>query len=452
MAKTAKTAAAAAMMEPRHATGVLAAGEPSAAADRRDAGEASEGGGWDLEAIRAQFPILSREVNGHPLAYLDNAASSQQPLRVLNRVERYLREEHANVHRGVHQLSAEATEAYEGARRSVAAHAGTGDPAEIVFTRGTTEAVNLVASSWGDASIGAGDEIVLTKMEHHSNLVPWQLLAGRTGCDLRFVDVTPEGTLDLDDLDRLLATRPRLVACTHVSNSLGTVNPVREIVDRAHTAGALTLIDGAQAAPHMLTDVAKLGCDFYAFSSHKMCGPTGVGALWARRELLDEMPPYQGGGEMISEVKLEGSSWAQVPHKFEAGTPNISGVVGFGEAARFLADLGPEAIASHEDALKRAALERLDGIEGLRLYGPREERTAVFSFTYGDVHPHDLSTILDQRGIAIRAGHHCNQPLMDHFGISATARASFYFYNSPEEIDVLCDGLAMAAEVFGGIA
>ena len=449
MAKTAETAA---LTDTRHATGMLATGSPSAAADRGDSGEASEDGGWDLAAIRAQFPILSRDVNGHPLAYLDNAASSQQPLRVLNRVERYLREEHANVHRGVHQLSAEATEAYEGARRAVAAHAGTGDATEIVFTRGTTEAVNLVASSWGDAFIGARDEIVLTKMEHHSNLVPWQLLAGRTGCDLRFVDVTPEGTLDLDDLDRLLATRPRLVACTHVSNSLGTVNPVREIVDRAHAAGALTLIDGAQAAPHMLTDVAKLGCDFYAFSSHKMCGPTGVGALWARRELLEEMPPYQGGGEMISEVKLEGSSWAKVPHKFEAGTPNISGVVGFGEAARFLADLGSEAIASHEDALKRAALERLDGIEGLRLYGPREERTAVFSFTYGDVHPHDLSTILDQRGIAIRAGHHCNQPLMDHFGISATARASFYFYNSPQEIDALCDGLALAAEVFGGIA
>ena len=447
MAKTAETAA---LTDTRHATGMLATGSPSAAADRGDSGEASEDGGWDLAAIRAQFPILSRDVNGHPLAYLDNAASSQQPLRVLNRVERYLREEHANVHRGVHQLSAEATEAYEGARRAVAAHAGTGDPAEIVFTRGTTEAVNLVASSWGDAFIGAGDEIVLTKMEHHSNLVPWQLLAGRTGCDLRFVDVTPDGTLDLDDLDRLLATRPRLAACTHVSNSLGTVNPVREIVDRAHAAGALTLIDGAQAAPHMLTDVAKLGCDFYAFSSHKMCGPTGVGALWARRELLEEMPPYQGGGEMISEVKLEGSSWAKVPHKFEAGTPNISGVVGFGEAARFLADLGSDAIASHEDALKRAALERLDGIEGLRLYGPRDERTAVFSFTYGDVHPHDLSTILDQRGIAIRAGHHCNQPLMDHFGISATARASFYFYNSPQEIDALCDGLALAAEVFGG--
>ena len=440
------------MTDTKRATGVLASSGHPEAADRRDAGEASADGAWDLAEIRAQFPVLSREVNGHPLAYLDNAASSQQPLRVLNRVERYLRQQHANVHRGVHQLSAEATAAYEGARHAVASHAGTTDPAEIVFTRGTTEAVNLVASSWGDAFIGAGDEIVLTKMEHHSNLVPWQLLAGRTGCVLRFVDVTPGGRLDLDDFDRLLGKRTRLVACTHVSNSLGTVNPVREIVDRAHAAGALTLIDGAQAAPHMLTDVAKTGCDFYAFSSHKMCGPTGVGALWARRELLEEMPPYQGGGEMISDVKLEGSSWARVPHKFEAGTPNISGVVGFGEAARFLADLGSEAIASHEDALKCAALDRLGEIEGLRLYGPREERTAVFSFTYGDIHPHDLSTILDQRGIAIRAGHHCNQPLMDHYGLSATARASFYFYNSPREIDVLCDGLALAAEVFGGLA
>lgn len=440
------------MTEATRATGVLASNRRSGGDADTGAGDGAEAGRWDLEVIRAQFPILSREVNGHPLAYLDNAASSQQPLRVLNRVERYLREQHANVHRGVHQLSAEATEAYEDARRSVAAHAGTADPAEIVFTRGTTEAVNLVASSWGDAFVGAGDGIVLTKMEHHSNLVPWQLLADRTGCDLHFVDVTPEGTLDLDDFDRLLEKRPRLVACTHVSNSLGTVNPVREMVDRAHAVGALTLIDGAQAAPHMLTDVAGIGCDFYAFSSHKMCGPTGVGALWARRELLAEMPPYQGGGEMISEVKLEGSSWAKVPHKFEAGTPNISGVVGFGEAARFLADLGAEAIASHENTLKSAALDRLGDIEGLHLYGPREGRTAVFSFTYGDVHPHDLSTILDQRGIAIRAGHHCNQPLMDHYGISGTARASFYFYNSPEEIDVLCDGLAMAAEVFGGIA
>ena len=446
------------MMDTNHPAGVLAPDGRPLAADRDSAaagGDGTETGptpAWDVAAIRARFPILSREVNGHPLVYLDSAASSQQPLRVQDRVERYLRMQHANVHRGVHQLSAEATEAYEDARLAVAAHAGTPDPSEIVFTRGTTEAVNLVASSWGGAFVGPDDDIVLTKMEHHSNLVPWQLLAARTGCGLHFVDVTAEGRLDLDDLDRLLKRRPRLVAFTHVSNSLGTINPVREIVARAHAAGALALVDGAQAAPHLLTDVTRLGCDFYAFSGHKMCGPTGVGALWARRELLEAMPPYQGGGEMISEVTLEGSSWAKPPAKFEAGTPNISGVVGFGEAARFLADLGREALASHEDALTRYALGRFGAIEGLRLYGPRRGRTSVFSFTYGDVHPHDLSTILDQRGIAIRAGHHCNQPLMDHYGIAGTARASFYLYNSADEIDALCDGLAMAAEVFHGIS
>ncbi|WP_419162548.1 cysteine desulfurase [Candidatus Palauibacter sp.] len=440
------------MTEPNQVAGVLAPDGRAVLPDGDRAAPGPQESPWDIEAIRAQFPILSREVHGRPLVYLDNAASSQQPHRVLSRVERYLREQHANVHRGAHQLSAEATEAYEDARRAVAAHVGATNPAEIVFTRGTTEAVNLVASSWGGAFVSPGDEILLTKMEHHSNLVPWQLLAGRTGCVLRFVDVTPEGTLDLEDFDRLLARQPRLVAFTHVSNSLGTINPVREIVARAHAAGALTLVDGAQAAPHLLSDVSRIGCDFYAFSGHKMCGPTGVGALWARRELLEEMPPYQGGGEMISEVRLEGSSWAKPPHKFEAGTPNISGVVGFGEAARFLAELGAEAIESHEAALKRYALERLGDIDGLRLYGPRQERTSVFSFTYGDVHPHDLSTILDQWGIAIRAGHHCNQPLMGHYGISGTARASFYLYNSTDEIDALCDGLALAAEVFGGIS
>ncbi len=407
---------------------------------------------WDVDAVRAQFPILTREVNGHPLVYLDSAASSQRPLRVLDRVDRYLREQHANVHRGVHQLSTEATEAYEDARGAVAQYVGARDSAEIVFTRGTTESVNLVASSWGDAFVEEGDVIVLTKMEHHSNLVPWQLLARRTGARLRFVDVTAEGRLDLDDLDRLLESRPKLVAFTHVSNSLGTINPVKEVVTRAKAAGALTLIDGAQAAPHFPIDVGEIGCDFYGFSSHKMCGPTGAGALWARRELLEAMPPYQGGGEMISEVKLEGSTWAKVPAKFEAGTPNISGVVGFGEAVRFLHDLGLDAIGAHEAELTAYVLQRLGGIDGLTLYGPREGRTSVFSFTFGDVHPHDLSTILDQRGIAIRAGHHCNQPLMDHYGISGTARASFYLYSSKAEVDALCDGLAMAAEVFGGIS
>jgi len=405
----------------------------------------------DVAALRAQFPILAREVNGHPLVYLDNAASSQRPERVLARLDRYYREEHANVHRGAHALSAAATDAYEGARDVVARHIGAAEPAEVVFTRGTTESINLVAAAWGGSRLGEGDEVLLTKMEHHSNFVPWQLIAERTGATLRFVDVTPEGRLDLADFDRLLGPRTRLVAFTHVSNSLGTINPVRDLAARARAAGALTLVDGAQAAPHLAIDVGALGCDFYAFSSHKMCGPTGVGVLWARRELLEEMPPYQGGGEMISSVTFAGSRWAAVPHKFEAGTPNIAGAVGFGEAVRFLEDVGLDAIAAHEAALTAHALEALSDIPGLTLYGPREGRASVFSFTYGDIHPHDLSTILDQRGIAIRAGHHCNQPLMDHFGLAGTARASLYLYNTPDEIDALVEGLAMAAEVFGGV-
>jgi cysteine desulfurase/selenocysteine lyase len=406
----------------------------------------------DTAAIRALFPILYRSVHGYPLVYLDNAASSQRPQRVIDRISHYYQEEHANVHRGVHELSTEATAAYEGARTTIAEHIGAPDRSEIVFTRGTTESINLVAGSWGPDHLRAGDEIVLTKMEHHSNIVPWQLLAERRAAVLRFVDVTPDGRLDLDDLDRLLGPRTRLVGVTHVSNSLGTINPIAEIARRAHDVGALVLVDGAQAAPHLRVDMGALGCDFYAFSAHKMCGPTGIGALWARRALLENMPPYQGGGEMISEVRLDGSWWAEVPHKFEAGTPNIAGVVGFGEAVDFLNDVGFDAILSHERALTTYALERLRSVPALRLYGPREDRVSVFSFTYGDIHPHDLSTILDQRGIAIRAGHHCNQPLMDHMGVAATARASLYLYNTREEIDALIDGLAMAAEVFGGVS
>jgi len=410
--------------------------------------------GLDVRTIRAEFPILERIVHGHPLVYLDNAASSQRPVRVIDRISRYYREEHANVHRGVHQLSAEATDAYEAARALVAGHIGVADPDEIVFTRGTTEAINLVAAAWGAANIAEGDEIVLTKMEHHSDIVPWQLLAARTGAVIRFVDVTPQGTLDLEDLDRLLGPATRLVGVTHVSNGLGTVNPVREIAERGHAAGAVVLVDGAQAAPHLAVDVAELGCDFYAFSGHKMCGPTGIGALWARRETLEAMPPWQGGGEMISEVTVRGSSWAAVPHKFEAGTPNIAGAIAFGEAVEFLAGLGAENLAAHEAELTAYALERLRAVEGLTLYGPPrpEDRISVFSFTLGDIHPHDLSTILDQGGIAIRAGHHCNQPLMDHMGVAATARASFYLYNTLEEVDALVDGLGMAVEVFGGVS
>ena len=408
--------------------------------------------GLDVAGVRTLFPILYRSIHGYPLVYLDNAASSQRPQRVIDRIARYYQEEHANVHRGVHELSNEATAAYEDARTTIAEHIGAGNRSEIIFTRGTTESINLVAGSWGLDRLQEGDEVVLTKMEHHSNIVPWQLAAGRRGAVLRFVDVTPDGRLDLDDLDRLLGPRTRLVGVTHVSNSLGTINPIAKIARRAHEAGALLLVDGAQAAPHLKIDVTALGCDFYAFSAHKMCGPTGTGALWARRALLEDMSPYQGGGEMISEVRLDGSSWAEVPHKFEAGTPNIAGVIGFAEAVRFLNDVGFDAILEHERELTAYALERLRAVPALELYGPEEDRISVFSFTYGDIHPHDLSTILDQRGIAIRAGHHCNQPLMNHMGVAATARASLYLYNTREEIDTLIDGLAMAAHVFGGVS
>ncbi|MEJ2311049.1 MAG: cysteine desulfurase [Gemmatimonadales bacterium] len=403
---------------------------------------------YDIDAVRRDFPILEQEVNGQPLVYLDSAASAQRPLAVLDAVRQHYETSHANVHRGAHELSARATEAYEDARTCVAAHIGAKDAAEIVFVRGTTEAINLVAGSWGRARVGPGDEILLTKMEHHSNIVPWQLLAEATGATLRFVDVSPDGQLVLDDYDRMLSERTRLVGVTHISNSLGVINPVREISALAHEAGALCLVDGAQAAPHLALDMGALGCDFYAFSGHKMCGPTGIGALWARRALLEAMPPYQGGGEMIASVTLDGSTWAAVPHKFEAGTPNIAGAVGLGAAIRYLDGIGLDAIRRYETELMGYALERLGEIAGLRIYGPTDERVGVLSFTYLDVHPHDLATILDQKGIAIRAGHHCNQPLMEHFGVDATARASLYLYNTPQEIDALCEALHLAGELF----
>ncbi|MEE9208102.1 MAG: cysteine desulfurase [Gemmatimonadota bacterium] len=403
----------------------------------------------DIERVRADFPILGRTVHGQPLVYLDNAASSQKPVAVIEAVRDYYETHHANVHRGAHALSVEATEAYETARGVVAAHIGAGSPSELVFVRGATEGLNLVASAWGGANLGPGDQVVLTKMEHHSNLVPWQLLAERTGAELRFIDVTPEGELDLDDYRRLLNGRTKLVGVTNVSNGLGTINPVKEIVRLAHEAGALCLIDGAQAVPHLTVDVQDTGCDFFAFSGHKMCGPTGIGALWSRAEILNEMPPYQGGGEMISEVRLEGSTWADIPQKFEAGTPNVAGAVGLAAAIEYLQGLGMEAIEAWENEVLLYAQSRLDEVRGLHVYGPRTGRTGVFSFTYGDIHPHDLATILDQHGIAIRAGHHCNQPLMDHLGVDATARASFYLYNTPAEVDALIEGLQIAASIFG---
>ena len=403
---------------------------------------------YDVERVRADFPILSQTIAGHPLVYLDNAASAQRPYQVLDAIRRYYETSHANVHRGTHQLSVRATEAYEEARHTVADHIGA-DAAEVVFVRGTTEGINLVAGSWGAASVGPGDEIVLTKMEHHSNLVPWQLLAERSGATLRFVDVSVGEQLLLEDYERLLSGRTRLVAVTHVSNTLGVINPVREIAQLAHEVGALCLVDGAQAAPHQELDMGTIGCDFYAFSGHKMCGPTGIGVLWARRELLEEMNPYQGGGEMISSVALWGSTWAEVPHKFEAGTPDIAGAIGLAAAIRYLNGIGLDVVHRYETELISYALDRLGEIEGLRIYGPQEERAGVISFTYRDIHAHDLATILDHYGIAIRAGHHCNQPLMAHLGVDATARASLYLYNTRAEIDALYDGIHIAAQVFG---
>lgn len=403
----------------------------------------------DVDRVRADFPILSREVHGRPLVYLDSAASSQKPTRVIRAMTEYLEQHHANVHRGAHQLSIEATDAYENARSVVAGFIGAPDSAEVIFTRGTTESINLVSNAWG-AGLEPGDEIVLTVMEHHSNIVPWQLLASRSGVTLKFAGLTDEGRLDVDHLASLIGPSTRLVGVTHVSNSLGVMNPVAEVARLAHDAGALCLVDGAQAIAHRAVDVAALGCDFYAFSAHKMCGPTGIGALWARREILDAMPPFQGGGEMISEVRLEGSSWADVPHKFEAGTPAIAEAVGFGAAVDYLTAVGLDAIGTHEAQITAYALERLQSLDGFSLFGPATDRIGVLSFQYGDVHPHDLATILDRRGVAIRAGHHCNQPLMDYLGVDATARASFYLYTTRAEIDALVDALLVARDLFGG--
>ncbi len=405
----------------------------------------------DRTALRAQFPALAQEVGGHPLVYLDNAATSQKPQSVLDALAAYYEDDNANVHRGIHELSRRATTAFEGARVKLAKFIGAPDSAELVWTRGTTEAINLVASSWGMDTLGDGDEILLSSLEHHSNIVPWQLVASRTGARLRYIEMDEQGRLILDYLPELLTDRTRMVAVSHISNALGTVNPIREIAEQAKQVGALVLVDGAQAVPNRRVDVQELGCDFYAFSGHKMCGPTGSGGLWARRSLLESMPPYQGGGEMIRMVERDTSTWAEIPHKFEAGTPNIAGAIALGAAADFLDEVGFDAIAEHERELLSYALERLDDMGGITVYGPTDldERSGVISFTMGDAHPHDISTILDSRGIAIRAGHHCAQLVMQHFGISATARASFYLYNSTDDVDRLIEGLASVKEIFG---
>ena len=405
----------------------------------------------DWTGVRELFPILSQEVGGKPLVYLDNAATSQKPRCVIDALTDYYEHTNANVHRGIHELSRRSTVAYEDARARLARFIGASGPEELVWTRGTTEAINLVAGSWALDSLREGDEILISTMEHHSNIIPWQLVARRTGAKVKYIEMDDEGRLVLDDLPKLLTNRTRLVAISHVSNALGTVNPVREIVEQAKAAGALVLVDGAQAAPHRRVDVQELGCDFYAFSGHKMCGPTGVGGLWARKEFLESMPPYHGGGEMIRIVGREESTWAEVPHKFEAGTPNIAGAVGIAAAADFLDELGFDAIAEHSQDVMSYAVERLSDMDGIRIFGPTdlEERSGVVSFMMGDAHPHDISTILDSEGIAIRAGHHCAQLVMQHFGVSATARASFYLYNSRDDVDRLAEGLELVQGIFG---
>ncbi len=404
---------------------------------------------FDVLALRREFPILQQQVHGKPLAFLDSGASSQKPRRVIRSLEEYYETTNANVHRGVYQLSEQATFAFERARGKVARFVGAASPKEIVFTRNATESINLVARAWGDANVRAGDRILLTVMEHHSNLVPWQQLAQRTGARLEFLPIDGEGRLVLDDLDRKLAG-VKLVALTQQSNVLGTINPVLEIAARAHDAGALVLVDGAQSVPHMPVNVQALGIDFLAFSGHKMCGPTGIGALWGRRQLLEAMPPFLGGGSMIRTVTLYETTYADIPARFEAGTPAIGEAIALGEAADFLSGIGMENIFAHEQHLLGYALERLADVEGLHVYGPQsiELRGGAVSFTLDGVHPHDIAAVLDGEGVAVRAGHHCCQPLHEILDVPATARASFYLYNIPEEIDRLAAGLEKAQRLF----
>ena len=406
---------------------------------------------YDVERVRADFPILFQPVHGKPLIYLDSAASSQKPAAVIDALDAYYRTSNANIHRGVYWLSEQATAAYEGAREKVARFINARDTRECIFVRNTTEALNLVAQSWGRANLGPGDTVVLTVLEHHSNIVPWQLIAAERGATLRWIDIDDQGRLRLDDLDRYLATgRVKLVGVTHVANALGTVNSIAEITARAHAAGALVLLDGAQSVPHMPVDVQALDVDFLAFSGHKMLGPMGIGVLWGRRALLEAMPPFLGGGDMIRTVTLEDSTWADLPAKFEAGTPSVADAVGLGAAIDYLGDLGMDAVRAHERELVEYALERLPGVPDLTLYGPEgEDRGGVISFTLADVHPHDIASILDTEGVAVRAGHHCAQPLMHRLGVDATARASFYVYNTTEDVDRLADSLLAVRRIFG---
>jgi len=400
--------------------------------------------------IRKDFPILSRQVHGKPLVYLDSTASSQKPSAVIEAMSTYYETTHANVHRGVYEISEEATARMEKARVKVARFINVRQSKQIIFTRNTTESINLVAYSWGNKNISAGDLIVLTEMEHHSNLIPWQLLAQRTGARLEFVPISTDGLLDLDVYEQLLRQQPKLVAFTHMSNVLGTINPVQQMTAQAHAAGATVLLDAAQSVPHMPVDVQALDVDFLCFSAHKMLGPTGIGVLYGKRGILEDMPPFMGGGEMIRKVGLRESTWNDLPWKFEAGTPAIAEAIGLGAAVDYLNELGMENVRRHEQEITTYAMTQLQAVPGLTIYGPAaSERGGVISFTLGDIHPHDLASILDQEvGVAIRAGHHCAQPLVERLGLAATARASFYVYTIPEDIDVLVQGLHKALQIF----
>ena len=405
----------------------------------------------NVNEIRKDFPILQRETRpGTRLIYLDSTATSQKPLAVLNAMENYYRSSNANIHRGVHTLAEEATTLYEQAREKIARFINAPSARQIIYTRNTTESINLVAYTWARANLKAGDLVILTEMEHHSNLVPWQMLQAETGIELGFVTVTDDGLLDLDAYTALLARSPKFVSFTHMSNVLGTINPAGEIIRLAHAAGALTLVDAAQSVPHLKVDVQALDADFLAFSAHKMCGPTGIGALYGKAELLETMPPFMGGGDMIKEVHLRSFRANTLPHKFEAGTPAIAEAVGFGAAVDYLTSLGMDNISAHESEITEYALEKLEEVPGLKLFGPSaDKKGGVAAFTFDGIHPHDVAQILDRDGIAIRAGHHCAQPLHEKFGILATSRASFYLYNTKEEVDMLVNGIYKVREMFG---
>ena len=404
---------------------------------------------FDVESIRKDFPILHQHVHGKPLAYLDNAASAQVPQAVIDALHKYYEKDRANVHRGVHELSQRATDDYEGARADIQKFIGAADTREIIYVRGTTEAINLVAHSYTRPLLEAGDEILISAMEHHSNIVPWQLLCEERKAKLRVAPINDAGELQLDEFEKLLTGRTRLVAVNHVSNALGTINPVREIIAMAHRRGIKVLLDGAQAIPHMAINVRELDCDFYAFSGHKLFGPNGIGVLYGKRELLEAMPPYQGGGDMIASVTFEKTIYNELPYKFEAGTPNVSGSIGLGAAVRYVNEVGLDRIEAYEKELLDYGTRAVSAIPGLRLIGTAKEKASVLSFVLEGVHPHDVGTVLDREGVAVRAGHHCAQPVMQRFGIPATTRASLAFYNTRAEIDILAAAIHKVKEIFG---